>query len=117
VTVTNKKSFTHIKKQDQVMLIAGKDKGKVGKVLKVLLKTEQVIVEKANIMKKHQRAKRMGQKGGIVEIEAPIHVSNVVLICNRCKKPSKVTYNYIEDKARKVRVCRSCGEIIEKGAE
>lgn len=117
MAVTEKKHFSHIKKQDQVMIIAGRDKGKVGKVLKVLLKTKQVIVEKANIIKKHQRAKRMGQKGGIIEIEGPIHVSNVVLICNKCKKPSKVIYNYIEDKTKKVRICKSCGEIIEKGAE
>ena len=99
------------------MVIAGKDKGKTGKVLKVILKSEQVIVEKANFMKRHQRARKVGQKGGIIEIEGPIHVSNVVLLCNKCKKPTKITYNFIEDKTKKVRVCKLCGEIIEKGVE
>jgi large subunit ribosomal protein L24 len=117
VVVKKKKGFGHIKKQDQVMVIAGKDKGKTGKVLKVRLKSDQVIVEKANFMKKHQRARKVGQKGGIIEIEGPIHVSNVVLLCNKCKKPTKITYNYLEDKARKVRVCKLCGEIVEKGAD
>jgi large subunit ribosomal protein L24 len=59
----------------------------------------------------------MGQKGGIIEVEGPIHVSNVTLICNKCKKPTRITYNYVEDKTRKVRVCKLCGEIIERGAE
>lgn len=117
MVLKKKKAFGHIKKQDQVMIIAGKDKGKTGKVLKVRLKSEKVIVEKANFMKKHQRARKVGQKGGIIEVEGPIHVSNVVLLCNKCKKPTKVTYNYIEDKTRKVRVCKLCGEIVEKGAD
>lgn len=112
-----KKGFGHIKKRDQVMIIAGKDKGKTGKVLKVILKSDQVIVEKANFVKRHQRARKVGQKGGIIEIEGPIHVSNVVLLCNKCKKPTKITYNFIEDKTKKVRACKLCGEIIEKGVE
>ena len=115
--VKSKIGFGHIKKNDQVMIITGKDRGKVGKVLKVLLKSDQIIIEKANFVKKHQRARKMGQKGGIIEMEGPIHVSNVKLICNKCKKPAKVTYNYIEDRTRKVRVCKLCGEIIEKGVE
>ena len=117
MTVKKKKGFGHIKKQDQVKIITGKDRGKVGKVLKVLLRSDQVIVEKANFLKKHQKARKMGQKGGIIEIEGPIHISNVVLICNKCKKPTGITYNYIEDRTRKVRVCKLCGEIIEKGSE
>ena len=69
------------------------------------------------MMKKHQRASRVGQKGGIIEKEAPLHVSNVVLICSKCKKTTKVVYNYIEEETKKVRVCKACGEIVDKGVE
>ena len=112
MAVKKKKGFGHIKKQDQVMIIAGKDRGKVGKVLKVLLKSEQVIVEKANFIKKHQRARRMGQKGGIVEMEGPIHVSNVMLLCDKCNRPARVGSRFLQD-GRKVRICRHCGEVVD----
>jgi large subunit ribosomal protein L24 len=116
-TAEKRKAFGHIKKYDQVMVISGKDRGKTGKVLKVLLKSEQVIVEKANMIKKHQKARKVGQKGGIIEKEGPIHVSNVVLICSKCKKPTKISYNYLENEIKKLRVCKLCGEIVEKGAD
>lgn len=102
----------HVKKNDVVMVIAGKDKGKTGKILKVLRKKQAVIVEGVNIVKKHLRPTPKA-KGGIVEREAPIHVSNVMLYCDRCAKPVRVGRRLLED-GRKVRYCKKCDEVIDR---
>ncbi len=102
----------HVKKNDTVMVIAGKDKGKSGKVLNIVKKKDRVIVEKVNIIKRHVRPTQKA-KGGIMEREAPIHVSNVMIYCEKCSKPVRVGRKVLEDD-RKVRYCKRCNEIIDK---
>ncbi|SMC26131.1 LSU ribosomal protein L24P [Desulfacinum hydrothermale DSM 13146] len=101
-----------IKKNDKVMVIAGKEKGKSGKVMKILPKTDRAIVEKLNMVKRHMRPGAYSRQGGIVEKEAPIHISNLMLICSKCTDPTRVGYKTLED-GRKVRVCKKCGEVID----
>ena len=105
-----------IRKDDKVMVITGKDAGKIGKVLKVLPKKDRVLVEKVNVAKRHMRPNPYAQQpGGIVEKEMPIHVSNVMVECSACAKPTKVGYKYIESegKQKKVRFCKKCNEVME----
>lgn len=104
-----------VRKDDKVQILAGKDKGKVGKVLKVLKKKDCVIVEKVNVVKRHTRGNPYsGQAGGILDKEAPIHVSNVAVVCDACTKATRVGYRYTED-GTKVRFCKKCNEIIKAG--
>jgi len=93
------------------MVIAGKDKGKSGKVLSVLSKKNRVIVEKVNFIKRHTRPSAKQRQGGIIEREGPINISNVMLICTKCNKPSRIGKKYLKDD-KKVRVCKKCGEIL-----
>jgi large subunit ribosomal protein L24 len=101
----------HVKKNDLVMVVAGKDKGKSGKILSVLSKKNRVIVEKVNFIKRHTRPSAKQRQGGIIEREGPINISNVMLICTKCNKPSRIGKKYLEDD-KKVRVCKKCGEIL-----
>ena len=102
-----------IRKDDKVMVIAGKDAGKVGKVLKVLRKHDRVLVEKLNMVKRHMRANPYRQQaGGIMEKEMPIHVSNLMVVCSACTKPTRVGYHYTED-GKKLRFCKKCNEIMK----
>jgi len=96
-----------IHKNDQVLIISGKDRGKKGKVLAVFPKEAAVVVEGSNIRKKHVKPKRSGEKGQVVETPAPIAVSNVKLICPKCGKLTRVGYKLVEDK--KYRICKKCG--------
>ena len=100
---------TKLKKGDQVQIIAGKDKGKKGRVLRIDRMTERVIVEGLNMVKKTQRPKSQNDKGGIIEIEAAIAASNVMMICKKCG-PTRVGINV--DGGKKSRVCRKCGEAL-----
>lgn len=100
---------TKLKKGDQVQIIAGKDKGKKGRVLRIDRMTERVIVEGLNMVKKTQRPKNQNDKGGIIEIEAAIAASNVMMICKKCG-PTRVGINV--DGGKKFRVCRKCGEAL-----
>ncbi|OGI07006.1 MAG: 50S ribosomal protein L24 [Candidatus Margulisbacteria bacterium GWF2_35_9] len=100
-----------IKKNDEVIVITGKDKGKKSKVLSVLPEKGKLFVEKVNVVKKHTKPGQ-GTPGGIIDKEKQIDVSNVMLICNYCKKPVKVTFEIVNDK--KYRKCKSCGELIDK---
>jgi large subunit ribosomal protein L24 len=93
-------------------VIAGKDKGKRGKVLRVLPKLDKVLVEKINFVKRHTKPGGMSQRGGIVEKENPLHVSNVQLVCGKCDRPVRVGRTQLAD-GRRVRVCRECGETME----
>lgn len=102
----------HIKKGDTVKVVAGKEKGKTGKVVKVVHEDGHVVVEKVNFVKRHQRA-NMKSKGGIVEKEAPIHLSNVMVICHKCNKGVRIGHRVLED-GKKVRVCRKCNEILDE---
>jgi len=101
-----------IKKNDTVAVIAGKDKGKKGKVLFVFPNNNKVLVEGINFAKKHMRKTQQDQKGGIAQKEMPIHISNIMLVCKRCNKPVRVKFSYLKD-GSKTRNCKSCGEVIE----
>ncbi len=102
----------HIKKDDKVRIIAGKDNGKIGKVLKVMKEDNRVLVENMNIVKRHTKPSAQNRQGGIVESEAPIHCSNVMLMCNKCMAPVRIKMKRLED-GKKIRVCRKCTEIID----
>jgi large subunit ribosomal protein L24 len=101
-----------IRKNDTVVVTAGKDKGKKGKVRRALPKKNRVLVEGLNMIKRHSRARRAARQAGIIELEAPIHVSNVMLLCNKCAKPTRVGFKILDD-GKKVRICRSCQEVID----
>jgi len=101
-----------IKKSDIVLVTKGKYRGKTGKVLKAIPKENRVIVEGVNIVKKHLKPRRTDEKGKILEIPAPIDVSNLKLICKKCKKSTKITYKIVLEKGKekKVRICKKCGK-------
>lgn len=101
-----------IKKNDTVMVIAGKDKGKTGKILRVIPKKDRAVVEKVNMIKKHMKPSQQSRQGGILEREAPIHISNLMLVCTKCTDPTRVGYKILEDN-RKVRFCKKCNEILD----
>lgn len=101
-----------IRKNDTIVIIAGKDKGKKGKVRRVLPDGEKVIVEGANMIKRHSRARRAARQAGIIELEAPIQVSNVMLLCEKCGTATRVGFHFLAD-GKKVRVCKSCQEVID----
>jgi large subunit ribosomal protein L24 len=102
----------HVKKDDLVKVIAGKEKGKDGKVLRVLPERGQVVVESLNVVKRHTRPTRGGAQGGIVEKEAPFDVSNVQLLCKGCNKPVRTGIRVLED-GSKARFCKKCNEILD----
>jgi large subunit ribosomal protein L24 len=103
----------YIKKEDKVKIIAGKDKGKIGKVLNVNRKKSRVLVEKINIVKRHSKPTAQNKQGGIIEKEMPIQWSNVMVMCNKCVTPARVKMQRLEDGA-KIRVCVKCGEALDK---
>ena len=102
----------HVKKNDMVMVTVGKDKGKTGKVLRINQKKDRVIVEKVNVIKRHVRPSQKS-KGGIMERESPIAVSNVMIYCDKCSKPVRLGNKILED-GKKVRFCRKCNEVLDK---
>ena len=106
---------TELKKDDKVKVIAGKDKGKIGKVLNVQQKKNRVLVENINMIKRHSRPSASNRQGGIIEREAAIHWSNVMLMCNKCLSPVRIQMAVLEQdgKKQKKRVCRKCGEMID----
>ena len=99
----------HVRKNDTVIVISGKDKGKTGEVLKVFPKTGKVLVKGVNIVKKHQKATRNQAESAIIEREAAINSSKVMLYCTKCKTATRISNKLLEDGA-KVRVCKKCGE-------
>lgn len=101
-----------IKKNDKVMVRAGKERGKIGTVLSVDMEKARVIVERTNMVKRHARPGGTSAQGGIIEKEAPIHLSNVMLVCGKCAEPSRVGKRILED-GSKVRVCKKCGELLD----
>jgi large subunit ribosomal protein L24 len=104
----------HVRRGDTVGVIAGKERGKRGKVLRVLSDQGRVLVEHVNMIKKHQRPTQKLRQGGIIERESPIHLSNVLLVCGRCDRPVRTGVKRLAD-GRKQRVCKRCGESIDKG--
>ncbi len=103
----------HIKKNDTVKVIAGSQKSKSAKVLFVNNQKHTVLLEGVNIHKKHARPSQERQKGGIIDIEAPLHISNVKLVCPRCSKATRITFKKLDD-GKNVRICKACHEIVDK---
>ena len=102
----------HVKKGDRVKVLCGKDKGKEGEILRAIPQKQRVVVEKVGLIKKAMRPTQQNPQGGIVTKEAPIHVSNVMLVCPSCGKPTRVANKRVDGK--KVRVCKKCGaDIVE----
>jgi large subunit ribosomal protein L24 len=102
----------NIRKEDTVIITTGKDKGKKGKVRFTFLGEEKVIVEGANFIKRHARATGQARQAGIIEREAAIHISNVMLVCSKCNQPTRVGFRFLED-GKKVRFCKSCQEVVD----
>jgi large subunit ribosomal protein L24 len=102
----------NIRKNDTVLVIAGKDRGKKGKVRKALPADDKVIIEGVNMIKRHSKARGVARQAGIIELEAPLDISNVMLICNKCNTPARVGFRFLED-GKKARICRSCHEVID----
>lgn len=101
-----------IKKDDNVLVIAGKDRGKSGKVRQVYNDVNRLLIDGVNMAKKHSRARGQVKQAGIIEREAPIQASNVMLLCAKCNKPSRLGKRILAD-GKKVRFCKSCGEVID----
>ncbi|MDA8195495.1 MAG: 50S ribosomal protein L24 [Thermaerobacter sp.] len=102
----------HVKKGDHVRVLAGRDKGKDGAILRAIPKEDRVVVEKVNLVKRHQKPTAEFAEGGIITKEAPIHVSNVMVICKSCKKPTRVAHKFL-DNGKKVRACKKCGASLD----
>ena len=98
-----------LKKEDTVQVIAGKDKGKRGRILKILSDKDRVLVEGVNIVKKAKKRKNQQDRGGIIEIEAALHSSNLMIVCKKCG-PTRIGYKI--DKDEKIRLCKKCGEAL-----
>jgi len=101
-----------LKVNDQVEVITGKDKGRVGKILKMDKKSDRALVERINMIKRHTKARAAGQEGQIVEKEAPIHISNLMLVCPKCTNTVRVASKTLDD-GSKVRICKKCSESVE----
>jgi large subunit ribosomal protein L24 len=101
-----------VRKGDTAVVITGKNKGKKGRVLSVLTEKERVIVEGINIIKRHTKPNKQYTQGGIIEKEAPVHISNVMLVCPKCGKPSRLGNTVLEG-GKKIRTCKKCKEVIE----
>ena len=101
----------NIKKGDKVKILAGKDQGKIGKILKVFPKRQRVSVEGINLLYKNLRPRKQGEKGQRIQFPAPLTISNVALVCPKCGKLTRVGYKILENK-NKVRICKKCKEII-----
>jgi len=106
-------SLSKFKKGDMVKVLAGKDKGKTGKILKTIPDRERIVIEKINLIKKHKRPDQK-TKGGVVEKEGSIHISKVGLLCNKCNTTVRVRNKMLED-GKKVRICSKCNDVISVG--
>ncbi len=108
------KGKIHIKKGDTVMVISGKEKGKKGKVLLVSPNKNRAIVEALNMVTHHERPSARSPQGGMIQKEAPLHASNLLLVCTKCNTPTRVGRKILDD-GTKVRVCKKCSEMIDQG--
>ena len=102
-----------IRKNDQVMIVKGKEHGKTGRVIRVIPDKGHVLIEKLNMVKRHTKPSAKYKQGGIIEKEAPLAISNVMLLCDKCKGPVRVGRKVLED-GKRVRLCKKCGEVFEK---
>jgi len=108
----------HVKKGDEVLVIAGKNKNQRGKIRQAMPKEERVVVEGLNIIKRHMKARGQGKPSGIIEMEAPLHASNVMLICPRCGRAARTGHRFLEEtdhkgRPRKVRFCKACDAVVD----
>jgi large subunit ribosomal protein L24 len=101
-----------IKKEDTVQVITGSEKGKKGRVLAVMSSNQKVIIERIKMIKKHIKPSKQHQQGGIIDKEAPVHMSNVMLVCPKCEKPTRIGALLLEN-GKKVRVCKKCKEVMD----
>ena len=109
----NHENKLHVKTGDRVLVISGKDKGKIGNIKKAMPKESRVVVEGVNIVTKAMKPNPMKNiQGGLVKFEAPIQASNVMLYCSKCEKPSRIRHEVLE-RGKKVRVCKKCGEQVD----
>jgi large subunit ribosomal protein L24 len=104
---------SRIRKNDTVMVITGREKGKTGKVLRVVREKNRVVIERLHMVKRHQKARNQQGQGGVIEKEASIDLSNVMIMCDRCNAPARIGSRRLEDGSG-VRTCRRCGEAIDK---
>jgi large subunit ribosomal protein L24 len=104
--------IVQIRRNDSVMVIAGKERGKTGKILRVLPDKDAVIIERVNLVKRHTRPRGPQQPGGIVEKEAAMHASDVMIMCDKCNAPVRIGRKILAD-GKKLRICRRCGEALE----
>ncbi|MEK6531639.1 MAG: 50S ribosomal protein L24 [Deltaproteobacteria bacterium] len=102
-----------IRRDDQIMVIAGREKGKTGKVIRVIPEKAAVLIEKLNVVKRHQKPSQKYKHGGIVEKEAPLSISNVMILCQKCKGPVRAGIKILSD-GKKVRFCKKCKEVLDK---
>ena len=108
----------HVKKGDEVLVIAGKNKDQRGKIRESIPEENRVVIEGINIIKRHTKARGQGRPGGIIEREAPLHVSNVMLICPNCKRASRTGHRFLDEtdhkgRPRKVRFCKACDAVVD----
>jgi large subunit ribosomal protein L24 len=113
VARVDRRPRSKIKKNDTVMVIAGKERGKTGKVLRVIGEKHRIVIERLNMVKRHRKSTGMQNPGGVIEKEASIDLSNVMIMCERCNAPARMGAKRLEDGSG-VRVCRRCGEAIDK---
>ncbi len=102
-----------IKKEDTVAVITGKERGKKGRVLSVMPSKSSLIIEKVNLIKRHMKPSRKYSQGGIIEKEAPVGISNVMLVCPKCGKSTRIS-NFMMEGGKKVRMCKKCKEVIDQ---
>jgi large subunit ribosomal protein L24 len=107
------KKKLHIRKNDKVMVVAGKEKGKIGTVLKVIARKDRAVVEKLNMVQRHTKPGGKNAQGGIIERESSIHIANLMLVCGKCAEPARVGIKVLGD-GSKVRFCKKCGEVMDK---
>jgi large subunit ribosomal protein L24 len=100
-----------IKKNDTILVVTGKEKGKKGRVISINPTKSKILIERINIIKRHMKPSKKYSQGGIIEKEAPLHISNVMLVCSKCGKPTRIGNTILSD-GKKVRVCKKCKEVI-----
>jgi large subunit ribosomal protein L24 len=108
-----RKKHPKIRKDDKVIVLAGKERGKIGTILNIDPEKERVIIEKINMVKKHAKPSAQTAQGGIIEKEAPVTISNVMIVCNKCTEPTRIGMRMLED-GSKIRFCKKCGEPMDE---
>jgi large subunit ribosomal protein L24 len=108
-----RKKHPRIRKNDKVIVLTGKERGKIGTILKIDPEKEHVIIEKINMVKKHAKPSAQTAQGGIIEKEAPVTISNVMIVCNKCTEPTRIGSRFLED-GSKIRFCKKCSEPMDE---